>query len=541
MRLIQVSLIGRYKGLSDQVFDFSNASGNVSAFIGLNGSGKSQLLELISEIFAFLERRQRSDFRNRTKLPFRFIVDYKLSRETEFINFHEQRIELNEKSELITSVLVNDNWQVRESTQFPLPDFVVGYASGLHENLQRAFMKNALQYFDVMAVRSARRKELSRLKKSADIIKTNQKYVRRHAHIFEDVLESELSTLVESDTALPSMLFLDYDCNALIMASLGLFPENVIHGLFPEITYRYPKKFVLRYDLRNVPIEEDAIRDIKQLTREVGKTAVVGRCKRSSDEIYDIYELDYLAADIVIDLFDNSLKERLNNIYYGDPFQFFQKLYKIQLLGAKHWQSGDRKNLRKDDFEGNVKKPLKTKSPLSVVGLKLSNGQTEVDFDDLSDGEAQLIQTMGAIRLFGDRNVLFLFDEPETHLNPSWRTNFHQYLMHALGNGINSHVILSTHSPFIISSLRKENVFLFERKNAESEMQNIAVETFGTSFDVLIKKYFSLRSTISQTAVDEILEKISDPSLSNADRHNWIDENIGESMEKAYLLRKLSN
>ncbi|MDC4293041.1 ATP-binding cassette domain-containing protein, partial [Acinetobacter baumannii] len=59
MRLLSLELIGQYKGLKDQYFDFRNTEGNILALIGLNGSGKSQLLELIAETFAYLERKQR--------------------------------------------------------------------------------------------------------------------------------------------------------------------------------------------------------------------------------------------------------------------------------------------------------------------------------------------------------------------------------------------------------------------------------------------------------------------------------------------------
>lgn len=41
MRLLSLELIGEYKGLKDQYFDFRNTEGNILALIGLNGSGKS--------------------------------------------------------------------------------------------------------------------------------------------------------------------------------------------------------------------------------------------------------------------------------------------------------------------------------------------------------------------------------------------------------------------------------------------------------------------------------------------------------------------
>ena len=59
MRLLSLRLLGQYKGLKEQYFDFHHVNGSIIALIGLNGSGKSQLLELMAEIFAFLERAQR--------------------------------------------------------------------------------------------------------------------------------------------------------------------------------------------------------------------------------------------------------------------------------------------------------------------------------------------------------------------------------------------------------------------------------------------------------------------------------------------------
>ena len=76
MRLLSLSLRGSYKGLKDQFFDFSYAQGNVFAFICLNSSGKSQLLELIGESFAYLERWKREDFKTTTSLGFGVTIHY---------------------------------------------------------------------------------------------------------------------------------------------------------------------------------------------------------------------------------------------------------------------------------------------------------------------------------------------------------------------------------------------------------------------------------------------------------------------------------
>lgn len=44
--------------------------------------------------------------------------------------------------------------------------------------------------------------------------------------------------------------------------------------------------------------------------------------------------------------------------------------------------------------------------------------------DDLSDGERQLLMVMGLLRIARGKRVLFLLDEPDTHLNPHWQLRY---------------------------------------------------------------------------------------------------------------------
>ena len=189
---------------------------------------------------------------------------------------------------------------------------------------------------------------------------------------------------------------------------------------------------------------------------------------------------------------------------------------------------------------GNVKKPLKTKLPLEITKLELRNGLGNIiDFDDLSDGEAQLIQVLSAIRMFRHKNALFVFDEPETHLNPLWRTDFHRHLKKTLAIfNSNPHVLLSTHSPFMVSSLQQKDVFVLERTDGGGIVMNAAAnQTYGASFEVLAKQLYGIKSLISQTAIEDIKRHIDNQN--RAETKKWIEESLGDSMEKGYLLRKL--
>lgn len=201
-----------------------------------------------------------------------------------------------------------------------------------------------------------------------------------------------------------------------------------------------------------------------------------------------------------------------------------------------------KRQLRQDKFQGSIKKPQKWASPIKILSLKLKTDINCIEFDDLSDGEAQLIQVLAMTAIYHNKRTLYLLDEPETHLNPSWRTYFHTYLDENINNGNSNdklQLLISTHSPFMISSLKRNNVYYFRRNHdgfiGMSTAQN---ETYGASFDVIIKDLFELRSLISQTAVEEIREQIK-----SGDSHarKWIEQNLGLSAERAYLIKKLGS
>lgn len=562
MKLLSITLDGEYKGLRSDTFDFSQSEGGLLAFIGLNGSGKSQLLELIAESFAFLERKQRKDFKTKNSLGFSVSLLYEINVEVDQLSSNLQmlvalstartqptfKVTIAEDSSVEALFLVNDDWQAIEFKYLELPDYIIGYSSGLNENLQRSFMKNAVQFNDVMRTRLGLRKKLLADIDEDQRIDINKDFLKKNPQLcdmplYEQLEERDFLELRENISPIPSLLFMDYDSNSLLVTSLCLLPEIELHEFLSEVRYKTPMLLELRFNLRGDIANEDVIRDIKLLIRLAGEENVVGEGKEASNEQYNLFEMQHLSGLITFDLSSNAVKERLNEAHFGAPIAFFKRLYRLQLAGVNNWEGATKSKLKQCDFKGTVKKPQKSKLPLSVERLDLAdeNGHC-VNFDDFSDGEAQLIQILAAARIFRDEQTLFLFDEPETHLNPSWRTYFHQHLAQANkvdDNWTNrTQTLLSTHSPFMISSLKKSDVYLFKRdNNGFIRMSAVLEQTYGASFDVLIKQYFGLKSLISQSVISEIREKLK---LSDEEALAWINENLGMSPEKAYFQRKLS-
>ncbi|MDM5177055.1 hypothetical protein PO883_07570, partial [Massilia sp. DJPM01] len=432
MRLLSLAIFGEYKGLKDQAFDFSAANGDVVVLIGANGSGKSQVMELIAEVLAYLERQQRPDFRVRGSLGYDFRVAYELAS-----SLFEgcRRYVIDSRSDGGVEIYVPENNPAIEITP-DAPDSwrqihgaaelddvllprLVGYASGLSENLQRPFMRNALQFHDVIRVRSRLKKELAQ--PNVDELRTieiNRKFLARHRGIFDaddDPNVPDLFRLREADTVAPRSLFLDYDCAALLIAVLGMLPAPDRDEIWPEIPFRHPARAIVRFDLRGHATAGDNARDVQRLIELAGPDSLRPLSPRTSEEQYELFQLDYLAGDIELD-FTNPMVVRHLRGSEREPSQWFSALYKLQLLGTSAWSGEVKRWLRRDGFQGHVKKPLKGKLPLSVQELWMSDGQRQVALDDLSDGEVQLLLTLGAVRLFGNDETLFLYDEPETHL-----------------------------------------------------------------------------------------------------------------------------
>ena len=93
--------------------------------------------------------------------------------------------------------------------------------------------------------------------------------------------------------------------------------------------------------------------------------------------------------------------------------------------------------------------------------------RSELLLREFSDGEHQFIHTIGISIMLKSKRTLLLLDEPETHFNPGWRAKFIKVLNDSIqsggANNFLKDVILTSHSPFVISDCLPNNVIFFKR------------------------------------------------------------------------------
>jgi ABC-type dipeptide/oligopeptide/nickel transport system ATPase subunit len=120
-------------------------------------------------------------------------------------------------------------------------------------------------------------------------------------------------------------------------------------------------------------------------------------------------------------------------------------------------------------------------------------------FRELSEGEQQLLTVLGLLRFTREEESLFLLDEPDTHLNPTWSLEYLELLKRVVGERETSHLVIATHDPVMISGLYKEQVQVLYRdgdsgdvlaKQADEDPQGMGVAALLTS------ELFGLRSSV---------------------------------------------
>lgn len=98
---------------------------------------------------------------------------------------------------------------------------------------------------------------------------------------------------------------------------------------------------------------------------------------------------------------------------------------------------------------------------ISFSLMKNENGEQKT-FSILSEGEQQAITIKGLTELLAGENTLFLFDEPDTFLHPKWQRSFISEIEEnvELNHANEISYLIATHSPQILSNAKPDKTFV---------------------------------------------------------------------------------
>jgi predicted ATPase len=177
--------------------------------------------------------------------------------------------------------------------------------------------------------------------------------------------------------------------------------------------------------------------------------------------------------------------QALEEVYrsYGDQYSFFTALESTHL----------------SKLLGEVR---------TRVRMTQGGGGGEVTYRDLSEGEQQLLLVLGLLKFTARDEALFLLDEPDTHLNPVWSTQYLGFLdrfIRMRERQDTCHIVMSSHDPLVFAGLRREQVSILRRDSDGRAVVSVPDQDprgMGVAA-ILTSDLFRLRSTLDpQTQAD---------------------------------------
>lgn len=149
------------------------------------------------------------------------------------------------------------------------------------------------------------------------------------------------------------------------------------------------------------------------------------------------------------------------------------------------------------------------------IRVRVKNCDGSLTFRELSEGEQQLLSVVGLLRFTKEKEALFLLDEPDTHLNPAWGMKYLEILNAIADPGNDSQVLMATHDPLVLTSLKRNQVVVMERNETTGR-----IEAFRPDIDpqglgvvgILRSSMFGLRTILdlpTQKKLDRRFELVA--------------------------------
>lgn len=570
---------------------------------GPNGSGKSNLLEALAAIFYQLEvqRVQRNflppifyydavdnpdGIKASDGSPNAYELEYMIRVPEAFRSpngpdyAHVRVLKNQDESPWLTWINIADfvpdpedfrfSTLTDEERSFLLPQYVLGYSSGENEVLSLSFFKMRFIQYDEYW------KSLTRQLPYAGRPDTRMAYLDSsfsQAILLSNLLFQDQATLrpFREDVGIEALK----EFRIVLRRSIPIQPDQL--DAFDTASDDQRKERSNRVRAQNLGEGESEIEDL--IRREIVKgnpalyesdeqpgggryrvnllqllqggeessliVSALQRCATLSyvDEASDTLVLDYWVNDVT--------KQAFHENFDRSPlalFQAFQVLLTLNLYSvsdalkadiyrsSSHYVSETVPTLASDERIMRFKfARFSKKGVASLVTLK-----------ELSDGEHQLLHSLGLCLLFRNSNGLFLLDEPETHFNPGWRANFISRLRQCLpgSSDVGQEMLITTHAPFLISDSKPDKVLVFDRDEVSGavSVSPPGYNTLGASINKITMTTFNKGETIGAYAKGVLDQLRARFNAGNEEPHALIGEinrELGDSVEKMLLVKEI--
>ncbi len=456
---------------------------NITAIVGENGSGKSSINEVIG-LFTWDE-----DINNNSFLVF----------------FDEKNFLFKKRhtAERVFFSIKNNTEFTYKNTYIPRQVFSIYFANDISTFLNRNDMINLKQndgfdaYHDnspyLMPNNKIEINKDSKIKYETfnkrfykllkDNVNTfdyvNEKFVfnkfNRELHLYE------LGTWLVGDNQLLGKLNINLKENTIFQSNIeNISPESIFYKII----------ILFRLSL----IKKDIFKEIK--IRDLSN--------RFSKKILDIDDYEYIN-----DIIDGNEKDVIYNKENASEI-----LSTFSYIGKETWVENKAYEIKENT---NITNPLLY---MLIENFNRTNffntNDKEYNYLSLSTGEKEYLNLLTnyiynlKIPRGNNKKFVFMFDEPDLGLHPNWQKRLIKDLIHYadIYKYYKLQLIITSHSPFILSDLAKENVIFLgkdENGNCKNVTTDININPFGANINTLLSHGFFMKDGLmGEFAKDKI-------------------------------------
>lgn len=456
MKVDKLHIRSRFKNLENVKVDFDE-NHLMTVVVGRNGSGKSNVLEALVAIFRNLDLGETPPFSY--ELVYRLGAPHKANQLSErwleiTIDADPDRGTLAKQYEVCVRDLLNDNIAKDMFAELPsginipfskvkrdknghapyLPNYLFAYYSGPSDRLENYFKKHRTDFY--------------------------RKLLKDEVDLKGDIRPLFYAKPNHSQFVLLAFFLSEQDSieKAFLREHLGIEGLDSIHFVMRQPGWAKEKEelFWGAYGVVRRFLDEliqHTLSPIK-VTRQEG-TSLTGNNIRN--EFFHLFLPDV-----------NALREFAKNLSADELFKMLESTLLSEIIS-----------------EVNIR-------------VKVSTSKVPLTFRELSEGEQQLLTVLGLLKFTGGKDSLFLLDEPDTHLNPSWAVKYLKFLREFVPNHETSHLLMVTHHPLAIAELDKEQVQVMKRDDENQISANMPDENpRGMGINLILRSdMFGLKTTL---------------------------------------------
>lgn len=492
---------------------FGNNISNITAIVGKNGSGKSNLLYALrnksinqpvddedkKREFIYIAKLNPKD----TKL--------KLITNIEKVSFNEDKLDKEDKIDKST----HDTKGIFYTT--------IPYQNEAHVDLNILNVEFAT--YDINNRNSSLKNEM------LDKIKSLEENEKLSYTNIKSILEDDLSIY---ESSLPEYI------NALSFISNTTFIKSSVGEVVK-------KNVSIELNLKSTIYSESLSSFIKNESIKMIKTCY--QTNRRDKTFFENLIFNFLCTK----------KEYIDEFEKKNP-KSFEKLFVIDKEIVESISSDSEKSQIKT-FENSIvkiEKLVKDKEWYKISIAKknykeiisnlsiLSNVVSCSFYPLMSSGQLQLMKIFSKIHRetkFDINNYIILLDEPDLTLHPEWQRVFLSEIKLWLNSitHLNFQIILTSHSPFVASDLPRENVIMLDTDKDGNCIvkKDKEIKTFGANiFDLYTEAFFveSSFGEFSKGKIKEVVELLTYETKDNERKYNidkdgFINEKYKEDLE----------